>query len=153
MMDFRNAVFNAYGTIDCEIDHPVFGWVPFTASPDDAAGAEIYAAAEAEASPYVAPTEDETLAAWRATATATRTSFCIAAHTQGILTDAEAIAAARGDWPASLDGALAGLSAEEQVNAKITWAAAQVIRRADDLVQLVAAFLALTPEQLDALFQ
>ena len=44
-MDVRNAAYNQYGTMDCEINHPVFGWVPFTASPDDveAHGAAIYA--------------------------------------------------------------------------------------------------------------
>jgi len=44
-MDVRNATYNQYGTIDCEIDHPVFGWIPFTASPDDveAHGRAIYA--------------------------------------------------------------------------------------------------------------
>jgi len=44
-MDVRNAAYNQYGTIDCEINHPVFGWIPFTASPDDveAHGAAIFA--------------------------------------------------------------------------------------------------------------
>jgi hypothetical protein len=44
-MDVRNAAYNQYGTIDCEINHPVFGWIPFTASPDDVEphGREIYA--------------------------------------------------------------------------------------------------------------
>jgi hypothetical protein len=23
------------GRVDCEIEHPVFGWIPFTASPND----------------------------------------------------------------------------------------------------------------------
>lgn len=31
----RNPIYNAAGTIDCELDHPVYGWIPFTASPDD----------------------------------------------------------------------------------------------------------------------
>lgn len=35
MMEFRNATFNATGTIDVEINHPKLGWVPYTASPDD----------------------------------------------------------------------------------------------------------------------
>jgi hypothetical protein len=44
-MNVRSAAYNAYGTIDCEIEHPVFGWIPFTASPDDVEphGREIYA--------------------------------------------------------------------------------------------------------------
>ena len=44
-MNIRNAAYNAYGTIDCELEHPVFGWIPFTASSDDVEihGREIYA--------------------------------------------------------------------------------------------------------------
>lgn len=33
--NFRNAVYNRHGTINCEIEHPVYGWIPFTAAPDD----------------------------------------------------------------------------------------------------------------------
>lgn len=34
-MEIKNARKNKYGTIDCEINHPVYGWIQFTASPDD----------------------------------------------------------------------------------------------------------------------
>lgn len=34
-MEYRNPQFNHLGTIDVEINHPAFGWIPFTASPDD----------------------------------------------------------------------------------------------------------------------
>jgi hypothetical protein len=34
-MKIRNAKYNRHGTIDCEIDHPRLGWIPFTASPND----------------------------------------------------------------------------------------------------------------------
>lgn len=46
-MQIRNMRFNQHGTIDCEIKHPQFGWIPFTASPDDTEqhGRDIYAAA------------------------------------------------------------------------------------------------------------
>ena len=45
MMNYRNPKMNDDGTIDCEIEHPVYGWVPFTASPDDveAFGREMFA--------------------------------------------------------------------------------------------------------------
>ena len=33
--EWRNPVFNHAGTIDCEINHAVYGWIPFTASPND----------------------------------------------------------------------------------------------------------------------
>jgi hypothetical protein len=33
---YRNAKYiNAEGWIDCEIDHPHYGWIPYTLNPDD----------------------------------------------------------------------------------------------------------------------
>ena len=57
-IEFRNPVFNAAGTIDLEINSPQFGWIPFTASPNDTTdyGQQIYAEAIAgNVSPYVPP--------------------------------------------------------------------------------------------------
>ena len=60
-MEARNPKFNAHGGIDVEINHPVHGWIPFTASPDDVEplGPEIYGRAIAgefgPIAPYVAP--------------------------------------------------------------------------------------------------
>ena len=57
-MKIRNATFNHFGTIDCEIEHPKHGWIPFTASPDDPEkfGKDIHAAAIAgTVTPYIAP--------------------------------------------------------------------------------------------------
>ena len=43
-MNIRNARHAPGGRIDCEYDHPKFGWIPFTASPGDIEplGREIY---------------------------------------------------------------------------------------------------------------
>jgi len=55
-MEFRNPAYNRFGTIDCEINHLSLGWIPFTADPNDAASAGIYAAAVlANPAAYVAP--------------------------------------------------------------------------------------------------
>ena len=35
MIEYRNVTDNPDGTFDCEINHPDFGWIPFTASNDD----------------------------------------------------------------------------------------------------------------------
>lgn len=59
----RNPIYsNADGTaVDVELNHPEFGWIPFTASPDDTEqhGRDIYAAAKlgefGEIAPYVEP--------------------------------------------------------------------------------------------------
>lgn len=58
-MEFRNPVYNSIGTIDVEINHPVYGWIPFTASPDDVEqfGRDIYneVISAGNIAPYVAP--------------------------------------------------------------------------------------------------
>ena len=58
-MNYRNAQFLADGRIDCEIEHPSYGWIPFTADPNDVEphGRVIFDAivAEGTALPYVAP--------------------------------------------------------------------------------------------------
>ena len=62
-MNARNPQRNAFGSIDLEIEHSEYGWIPFTASPSDPAGAQIYADAEAgqfgPVAPYVEPTPPE----------------------------------------------------------------------------------------------
>lgn len=48
-LETRNARTNDDGTIDCEINHPQFGWIPFTADPNDVEphGRAIWAAIKA----------------------------------------------------------------------------------------------------------
>ena len=58
MMKIRNPVFTAANTIDCEINHPIYGWIPFTAASDDVEqlGRDVYAAAlEMNPQPYQPP--------------------------------------------------------------------------------------------------
>jgi hypothetical protein len=62
-MQVRNPQYNALNTINCEIEHPQFGWIPFTATPDDVEqmGRDIYSQAVAGAygpvAPYTPPTK------------------------------------------------------------------------------------------------
>ena len=57
MTKYTNPVFKASGTIDMEINHPVYGPIPFTASSDDTEehGRLLFADAQASAAPYVPP--------------------------------------------------------------------------------------------------
>ncbi len=74
-MNYRNAKYIANGLIDCEIEHPEYGWIPFTCDLADKGAlfdvAELYAAMEAdpETAPYVyvppAPLTPEQLSALR----------------------------------------------------------------------------------------
>lgn len=47
MMNVKNPQYNFVGTIDLEIEHPDYGWIPFTASPNDSEeiGRSLYAQA------------------------------------------------------------------------------------------------------------
>lgn len=58
-MEYRNPVYTAGGLIDCEINHPTHGWVPFTCDPNDASApfdtAALFAAMQATADPYTPP--------------------------------------------------------------------------------------------------
>lgn len=48
-MKIQNPRYNEHGTIDVDLEHPVYGWIPFTATPDDVEphGREIYRRAAA----------------------------------------------------------------------------------------------------------
>lgn len=60
-MKIRNMTCNASGNLDCDIEHPVYGWIPFTASPDDTDElcrtlyAEAISGQHGDIAPYVAP--------------------------------------------------------------------------------------------------
>jgi hypothetical protein len=62
MMNIRNATQAIGGAIDVEYEHPKYGWIPFTASPDDSEelGREIYALAmKSDVAPMPQPSTDE----------------------------------------------------------------------------------------------
>lgn len=64
-MNFRNAKYIKNGCIDCEIEHPKFGWIPFTCDPNDIGAAfdtkELFdrMAASNTVAAYVPPTQEE----------------------------------------------------------------------------------------------
>ena len=65
-MNYRNAKYiNDNGWIDCEIEHPVHGWIPYTLDPNDTdmtVNNDELLAAMAEAGDveaYVPPTQEE----------------------------------------------------------------------------------------------
>lgn len=56
-LEVRAPVYNLLGTIDCELNHPEFGWIKYTASPDDNVqmGREVHAALLAGAAGEIGP--------------------------------------------------------------------------------------------------
>lgn len=65
MVKYRNARHLGDGRIDCEIEHPVYGWIPFTCDPKDTGTffdtAELHAkmTTDPATAAYVPPTDAE----------------------------------------------------------------------------------------------
>lgn len=62
-MNLRNLKYTKSGAINCDYEHPSFGWIPYTASPNDseALGRDIYAAALSGTFGPVAPVDPDPL--------------------------------------------------------------------------------------------
>lgn len=63
-MNYRNAKYiNTSGWIDCELEHPQWGWIPYTLNPDDTddtiSNAELLVemAKRNDVAPYVPPSQ------------------------------------------------------------------------------------------------
>lgn len=148
----RNPAFTADGRIDCEIEHPVYGWIPFTADPDDveAYGAEIYAAALAMGpTEYVAPPP----APAPVPASMTFAQLLIGLVTEQWITEAEGEAWLGNVLPTQVTALIDSLPVEHQFAAKARALRPSVILRADPLVTMMGAAANKTPEQLDEFFR
>lgn len=83
-----------------------------------------------------------------------RRQLLIALAQAGLITEAEALAAARtGDVPAAIDAVFAQLPGEQALAARITWATMTRVERSHPLVQAIINAQLATAEQMDALFQ
>jgi hypothetical protein len=62
-MNYRNPIYTELGWIDCEIEHPDYGWIPFSCNPNDTGAsfdaAALFADMQPHAAPYVPPTQEE----------------------------------------------------------------------------------------------
>jgi hypothetical protein len=64
-MEYRNAKHIGQNRIDCEINHPDRGWIPFTCDPEDTGArfdvAELHSrmAADPDTASYIPPTQEE----------------------------------------------------------------------------------------------
>ena len=138
-MEIRNAIYNAFGSIDCEINHPTFGWIPFTAAADDSEElgrqihADILAGKAGEVAPYVAPPPQPV----PVPAEVSRFQARAALLQTGYLDDIEAYMADPATDPF----------------VRIAWQDAQVFKRQSPTVLSLQPLLGLTDEQLDDLFR
>lgn len=83
----------------------------------------------------------------------TRRQVFIALHRLGLITAAEAVAAAAtGVLPAALEPAFANLSEPDQTDARVTFAAFQMAYRLDPMTAMIAAAAGMTDDQIDAIW-
>jgi hypothetical protein len=142
IMQYKNPTFTETGAIDCDINHPAHGWIPFTASPDDPEkhGRDLHKAilAAGGVAAYVAPplpTEAEVLTRKRAAMSCSKM--------QGVLTLGEA------KW---------GEVLAYREHADTTWAEKVIIDSAQDwqrLSESIALFgylIGFDDAQIDAMF-
>ena len=101
---------------------------------------------------WVAPSFLPSLADRRASTSIPRGTLCINLMAADLLTPADALAAAKGNWPSVFAAALTGLSEDDQAAAQILWADAQTIPRMHPWILAVQASIGVTDAQADALF-
>ena len=140
MTQAKNPRYNSSGTIDLEYNHPVYGWIPFTASPTDSEelGRNLHASALAgdfgEIAPYVEP---EPLPPVIPSIVSMRQAR-LALLSAGLLSQ--------------INSAIDSLPSPDKEAAQIEWEYSQEVNRNKAFVQTLAAALGLTDEQLDNLF-
>lgn len=82
----------------------------------------------------------------------TRREFCLRLANLKVLNEDDALAAAKGEWPAALDSFLPLLDAGQALDAQIEWAAATIVERNNPLVLTLGSWLSLPDETLSAIF-
>jgi hypothetical protein len=139
-MDYKNPIFTDTGAIDCEINHPQYGWIPFTASPDDSEkhGRDLYAAilAAGGVAAYVAPP----LPTEAAVLTRQRESMSCS-KMQGILTLGET------KW-----GEVLTYRETATWSEKMVIDSAQEWQRTSENIQFIGYLIGFTDEQMDEMF-
>lgn len=153
--EIRNPVFTYDGLIDCEVNHPEFGWIPFTANPNDpeAHGRAIFQSALAmgpQAAPSGPPPEQALVRSFM------RLSFAqllIGLVAEGWITQAEGTAWLAGTPPAVVNALIAQLPAEQQFAALARAVRPSEVLRLDALVVDMGQAAGKTPEELDIFFQ
>ena len=141
-METRNLIYNEFGTVDMEINHPDHGWIPFTADPADSVqlGQDLYAEAIAgdhgPIAAYVGPTAEELLAATRSQMVVSRFQARAALHNAGLL--------------AGVQTHMDTVETDEIV--KLAWTDAAEFRRLAPTVAAIATAMSLTDLEVDNLF-
>jgi hypothetical protein len=150
-MEYRNPQWSANNFIDCEINHPQFGWIPFTADPNDNGTffdvAELYNEMKEDPSilPYVPPLPE-------VPAQITRRQCAVMMLSQNMITGQEAILMTQsGIPPANVQTYFDAMPEPQRTMAIIDFAAVNYYRNNPLLADLMAAN-GMTEQQVDQFF-
>ena len=153
-MEYRNPQWSVNNFIDCEINHPKFGWIPFTADPNDTGTffdvAELYDEMKEDSTilPYVPlPPEPPEVPAQ-----ITRRQCAVMMLSQNMITSQEAILMTQsGIPPANVQTYFDAMSEPQRTMAIIDFAATNYFRNNPLLADLMAAN-GMTEQQVDQFF-
>jgi hypothetical protein len=128
-MNYRNTHRLANGWIDCEIEHPDHGWIPFTCNPNDTGAqfdvAALYAQMDADpaTAAYVPPTQEE-LDAATAEAVRAERDYRLASEVDPIASNplrwADLTAEKQAEW-AAYRRALLDITAQSGFPSSVVW--------------------------------
>lgn len=88
----------------------------------------------------------------RDAATLSKLAFCLRVVEFSILSNADGIAASRGEWPSAMDGLLPLLTDDQQASILIEWGASAEVARMNVNVLTLAAWLGISDATLDEIF-
>jgi len=151
-IEIRNAVFTSDGRIDCEINHPSFGWVPFTADQNDVEehGRIIFEAASAIPP---APAPDTASNPKPVPEAISFAQLLIGLVSEQWITETAGEEWLQGILPSAVLVTINLLPREQQFAAKARAARPSEIRRDDPLVGMMAAAQGKTVEEVDDFFR
>lgn len=128
-MNYRNTHRLANGWIDCEVEHPDHGWIPFTCNPNDTGAqfdvAALYAQMDADpaTAAYVPPTQEE-LDAATAEAVRAERDYRLASEVDPIASNplrwADLTAEKQAEW-AAYRRALLDITAQSGFPSSVVW--------------------------------
>lgn len=136
-MNIKNPTYNNDGTINCEFEHPVYGWIPFTASPNDCEelGRTIFARITkgdfGAIAPYIPPP-----------------------YIRSVPKEVSRFQARAALLQAGLMEEIEGYMRLDTTDSfvKLAWSDAQVFKRASPLVSTIGSLFGLSEAQIDDLF-
>jgi hypothetical protein len=165
-MKYRNAKYIDETRIECEIEHPLHGWIPYGLDPTDldktVDNAELLLAMKqaGDVIPYTPPTPEElkaqakaVLESERAVMTLSFSQLMIGLVSEGWITEAEGDKWLVGELPPTVLSIIQMLPQTSRFMAKARAVRPTEVYRTDPLLNMLGEAQGKSPEQLDDFFR